>query len=65
MNTQDLYKLCEKHGTMDVHTARACEEFGGTPTTVTKEQRQRAKQLNYLVIYGVEKRPPIGGTVKS
>ena len=49
---EDLLYLCKKYGTTDVHTARAAEHFGVTPDQVTQAQRQRAKDLNYLILYG-------------
>jgi DNA polymerase I len=40
------------HG-LDVHRATAAEVFGGTPETVTAEQRRYAKVINFGLIYGM------------
>jgi len=37
----------------DIHTAVAAEVFGVAPETVTKEQRARAKTINFGIIYGI------------
>jgi len=37
----------------DVHRATAAEVFGGTPETVTLEQRRSAKAINFGLIYGM------------
>ncbi len=37
----------------DVHTTVAAEVFGVAPETVTKEQRARAKTINFGIIYGI------------
>jgi hypothetical protein len=46
-----LMALCTKHGTSDVHTARACEHYGIKPGEVTKRQRKEAKDNNFLTLY--------------
>jgi DNA polymerase I len=38
---------------LDVHRATAAEVFGGTPETVTSEQRRYAKVINFGLIYGM------------
>lgn len=38
---------------LDVHRATAAEVFGGTPETVTSEQRRYAKIINFGLIYGM------------
>jgi DNA polymerase I len=38
---------------IDVHRATAAEVFGGTPDTVTSEQRRYAKVINFGLIYGM------------
>jgi DNA polymerase-1 len=38
---------------LDVHRATAAEVFGGTPETVTPEQRRYAKVINFGLIYGM------------
>ena len=37
----------------DIHAATAAEVFGGTPETVTAEQRRAAKAINFGLIYGM------------
>jgi DNA polymerase-1 len=37
----------------DVHTRTACEVFGCTPETMTREHRARAKTINFSIIYGI------------
>ena len=37
----------------DIHTTVAGEVFGVAPETVTKEQRARAKTINFGIIYGI------------
>ena len=37
----------------DIHSATAAEVFGGTPETVTGEQRRAAKAINFGLIYGM------------
>jgi DNA polymerase-1 len=37
----------------DIHTTVAAEVFGVAPETVTKEQRARAKTINFGIIYGI------------
>ena len=45
--------MCEafKSG-IDIHTATAAKVFGVDPSEVTKEQRYRAKSVNFGIIYG-------------
>ncbi len=38
---------------MDIHTATASEVFGVPPESVTKEQRRRAKAVNFGIVYGI------------
>ena len=50
----DLFALLNKHNVSDIHLARAMEEIGITdPKKVTKEMRQKAKQMNYNEWYGI------------
>ena len=37
----------------DVHTLTACEVFGCTPETMTRDHRARAKTINFSIIYGI------------
>ncbi len=37
----------------DIHAATAAEVFGGTPDSVTAEQRRAAKAINFGLIYGM------------
>ncbi|MBE6039292.1 MAG: DNA polymerase I, partial [Anaerofustis stercorihominis] len=37
----------------DIHTATASEVFGTHPSMVTKEQRSRAKAVNFGIVYGM------------
>lgn len=37
---------------LDIHSITAAEVFGGTPETVTAEQRSAAKAVNFGIIYG-------------
>ncbi len=37
----------------DIHTATASEVFGIAPMMVTKEQRSRAKAVNFGIVYGI------------
>jgi len=37
----------------DVHTRTACEVFGCTPETMTRDHRARAKTINFSIIYGI------------
>ncbi len=37
----------------DIHTATASEVFGIPPSMVTKEQRSRAKAVNFGIVYGM------------
>lgn len=37
----------------DIHTATAARVFGVAPADVTKEQRRRAKMVNFGIIYGI------------
>lgn len=37
----------------DIHTATAARVFGVEPDDVTKEQRRRAKMVNFGIIYGI------------
>ena len=37
----------------DIHTATASEVFGTHPSMVTKEQRSRAKAVNFGIVYGI------------
>ncbi len=37
----------------DIHTATASEVFGIAPSMVTKEQRSRAKAVNFGIVYGM------------
>ncbi|MDR1821515.1 MAG: DNA polymerase I [Oscillospiraceae bacterium] len=37
----------------DFHTLTAAEAFGKTPDTVTKEDRRRAKAVNFGIVYGI------------
>lgn len=37
----------------DIHAAVAAQVWGGTPETVTREQRENAKTVNFGIIYGV------------
>jgi DNA polymerase-1 len=37
----------------DVHSLTACEVFGVTPETMTREHRARAKTINFSIIYGI------------
>lgn len=45
--------MCEafKNG-MDIHTATAAKVYGVDPVDVTKEQRYKAKSVNFGIIYG-------------
>ncbi len=38
---------------VDVHAATAAEVFGGTPESVTRDQRRAAKAINFGLIYGM------------
>jgi DNA polymerase-1 len=38
---------------LDIHTAVASQVFGVSPEEVTREQRNRAKTINFGIIYGV------------
>ncbi|HLK60490.1 MAG TPA: DNA polymerase I [Chthonomonadaceae bacterium] len=38
---------------LDIHTAVASQVFGVAPEQVTKEQRARAKTINFGIIYGI------------
>jgi DNA polymerase-1 len=38
---------------LDVHRATAAEVFGGTPATVSAEQRRAAKAINFGLMYGM------------
>jgi DNA polymerase-1 len=38
---------------LDVHRATAAEVFGGTPESVTAEQRRAAKAINFGLMYGM------------
>jgi DNA polymerase-1 len=41
------------HEGLDVHKATAAEVFGGSPDTVSSEQRRYAKTINFGLIYGM------------
>ncbi len=55
-----LAALCQEPGLVDafrrgddVHRATAAEVLGTTPEEVTKEERDRAKAVNFGIIYGI------------
>lgn len=41
------------HSGADIHTSTAAAVFGISPEEVTKEQRKRAKAVNFGIIYGI------------
>ncbi|WP_089953541.1 DNA polymerase I [Limnohabitans sp. 2KL-3] len=51
--SDDAALLKAFHEGLDVHKATAAEVFGGTPDTVTSEQRRYAKTINFGLIYGM------------
>jgi DNA polymerase-1 len=51
--SDDAALLKAFHEGLDVHKATAAEVFGGTPDTVSSEQRRYAKTINFGLIYGM------------
>jgi DNA polymerase I len=51
--SDDAALLKAFHDGLDVHKATAAEVFGGTPDTVSSEQRRYAKTINFGLIYGM------------
>lgn len=47
-----LQELCRKHGTLDPHTARACERTGKRPSEISRAERMASKKANFMLIYG-------------
>lgn len=56
-----LQELCRKHGTLDPHTARACERTGKRPSEISRAERMASRQANFLLIYGASR----GGFARS
>lgn len=52
----DLRRLCIKHRTNDMHVARACEDTGKLKEQITPEDRDRAKSMNFLILYSSKKK---------
>ena len=51
-NNNGVITAMTQLGEPDIHTAKASEIYGCTPEEVTDKQRQAAKSLNYMEIYG-------------
>ncbi|MDR0813383.1 MAG: DNA polymerase I [Oscillospiraceae bacterium] len=51
--SQDAAMIAAFNSGADFHTLTAAEAFGKTPETVTKEDRRRAKAVNFGIVYGI------------
>lgn len=48
----NYHDYCEEPANEDVHVASAAEIYGVSPEEVTEEQRDKAKKINFGLLYG-------------